>query len=129
MIYAGKYDLAANRWVPLSFTFEFDTGIDMSAATADMQVRAYPDAQGAALLSSPGDIDLTFSLNGDGNYELLVEIDESVIEALIAPPAGYGDCNNDVTLYYDIVITEGTEGKSRWVEGKFIILAGATQNV
>lgn len=134
MIYAGKLDIYANRYQPFSYLIDAP-GLDFTGATMAMQVREYPDAQGAPLLdlsnATPPAQGLSVSVAMDGEgiptSTFRIIINETTIEGLVAPPVGFNDCGNDVTLYYDLVITGGGYPKTRWAQGKFIILAGVTQ--
>lgn len=134
MIYAGKNDIRANRWQPFIYTVEFP-GFDFTGATMEMQIRAYPDAQGDPLVSLENAISsaqgLSVSVVADADdvptSTVQIRINETTIEGLIAPPIGFGECNNNVTLAYDLVITGGGYPKTRWMEGAFVIHAGVTQ--
>lgn len=134
MIYAGKYDMTVKRWVPFLYTVEFP-GFDLTGATMAMQVRAYPDAIGSALLSLVNassvaeGLSVSVTMDDDDVPTSIVQIriNETTIETIIPPPAGYGECNNNVNLAYDFVMTGGGYPKTRWMQGAFIIEAGVTQ--
>lgn len=123
-------DLVAYRWAPFIETpFGFE-GFDFSAATIEMQVRLYKDADGAPLIdlaeAAPGTEGVSCALVtvDDVTTSLLtVQIDEATVNAM---PFG-GEPGSDAPLRYDLKITGGGLPKTRWFQGKFTIAAGVTQ--
>ena len=131
----GTFNLTVQRWAPYVATpFAFE-GFDFSAATFAMQVRAYRDAEGAALITLAGatagteGISCVVTTDADDvdTSWLTVQIDEATIEAVLPWPANGQKSNTDVVLYYDLVITGGGYVKTRWLQGTFTIEAGVTQ--
>ena len=120
-------DLDAYRWQPFNETIPFQ-GVDLSGAPFAMQVRSYRDAPDPFLVSL-GNTDsgegISVSVSTVDSYptsNVNIQIDETTLEALaFTTPRG-----GDLTLYYDLVIGAGV-AKRRWLEGKFIVHAGATQ--
>lgn len=133
----GSLDLDAYRWAPFDETIEF-VAFDFTGATLAMQVRLYRDAEGDPLIglggAEPPEEGLSVAVatvEGVTVSTIRILIDEATIEALLpfpenGLPAGI-DQPPDVELAYDIVITGGGLPKTRWLQGKFTIHAGATQ--
>lgn len=131
MIETGKLDLRARRWTPFVYVIDFE-GLDFSAATFASEIRLYRDAPGAALISLANAASnaqgVSVSVTTDGavpTSHVQLRINETTLEALLlnSTPAAHG---KDVRLVWDIHITGGGFIKTRWLEGDFTILAGAT---
>ncbi|KQY96404.1 hypothetical protein [Brevundimonas sp. Root1423] len=135
MIKPGQATLEAQRWAPFVDVTAFE-GFDFSAATFAMHVRQYRDAPGDPLISLTNAISSAqgvsvsvATVEVDGVDTLVssvqIRINETTLEALLLNAAGAG---KDIPLVYDLHITSTGLGKIRWMEGDFIIRAGATQN-
>lgn len=127
----ARGDLTAYRWVPFDETIAFE-GVDFTGGTCAMEVRAYRDAPGAALLTlataNPQGLSITpIITNGIPTSNVRIRINEATLEALLPFPASGVEPGQPVILAYDLVITTTALGKRRWVEGAFIIQPGATQ--
>jgi hypothetical protein len=128
MFTPAHVDLIAQRWTPFVDVTAFE-GYDFSAATFAMHVRLYRDAPGSPLIalsnavSSAQGISVTTEvIEGITYSNVQIRINETTLEPLLLNPS------KDVELVYDLHITGGGLGKTRWLQGKFIIEAGATQN-
>lgn len=133
MITPGSLTLRAYRWQGFLYTIDF-VGYDFTAATFEMQVRLYPDATGAALISlvnaasaSQGLSVTVVTTDGIPTSTVQIRITEANIEALLPYPSSGIKQAEDLVLYYDFVITGGGLEKSRWLAGQFIITPGVTQ--
>ena len=135
MITPAKVDLVAQRWTPFVDVTSIE-GFDLSSATFAMHVRLYRDAPGDPLIaltnaaSNAQGISVSVATVEIEGVEMPVSspqirINETTLEALLLAASGPGQ---DVTLVYDLHITTTGLGKVRWMEGSFIIKAGATQN-
>lgn len=135
MMKPARVDLVAQRWTAFVDVTAIE-GFDLSSATFAMHLRLYRDAPGAPLvnlanaLSSAQGISVsveTVEIEGVETTVSLVQIriDEPTLEGLLLNAGKPGE---DVTLVYDLHITTTGLGKVRWMEGSFIIRAGATQN-
>ena len=131
--------LTVQRWAPFveaAFAFE---GFDFSAATFEMQVRSYRDAEGDPLIDLIGatagteGISCVVTVDADdvSTSWLTVQIDEVTINAVLPFVVTGGvpnrKANTDVSLYYDLKITGGGYPKTRWAQGSFTIEAGVSQ--
>lgn len=127
--------LVAQRWTPFVDVTAFE-GLDLSAATFALQVRQRRDAPGDPLISltnavanAQGVSASAATVDVDGVPTLVtsvqLRINETTLEPLLLNAAGQG---KDIELVYDLHITTTGIGKVRWMEGPFIIRAGATQN-
>jgi hypothetical protein len=127
--------LEAQRWTPFVDVTAFE-GFDFSAATFALQIRQYRDAPGDPLVSlvnaaanAQGVSVTVATVEIDGVDTLVssvqIRINETTLEALLLNAAGAG---KDIPLVYDLHITTTGLGKIRWMEGAFVIKAGATQN-
>lgn len=111
-------------------------GLDWSAGTFSMELRAEPGAQGAPLVAlstaSPGAQGISASYDAGylhpktaatvGATIVRPQINETTLEGL-----AYGaDPADPVTLFYDIHATVPGRGKFVVMGGKFIILPGVT---
>lgn len=129
----GSVDLRVNRWVPFDDTIGIE-GIDLDGATLLMQVRAYRDAPGAALIdltnATPPAQGLSVSVEtveGMPTSTIRIMISEATIEALLPFPGNGVEPGADVVLAWDMLISDTGLTKARWFEGAFIIVPGATQ--
>lgn len=120
----ARDDVRAYRWATFAEPFPI-VGIDLTGATAAMQVRAYPDAPGAALATATVAIGVTTD-DGVTTSTLTATIAEATIEALLPFPANGTEPGAELRLAYDIVVTTSALGKRRWIEGAFIIVPGVT---
>jgi hypothetical protein len=130
---AGVLDLRVQRWQPFDDTIDIE-GVDMTGVTLSMQVRAYRDAPGAALLDlgtvSPTGQGLSVSVatvDGAPVSTIRILINETTIEGLLPFPANGVEPGADVTLQYAIIISGIGFRKARWFEGAFTIIPGANQ--
>lgn len=130
MITPGRLDLAVQRWTPFVYQIDFE-GLDFSAATMALHVRLYRDAPGSpliALANAASNADgLSVSVattEGVPTSTVQIRINETTAEALLL---NAGRPGSDVELVYDIHITGGGLLKTRWLEGRLVIRAGATQ--
>jgi hypothetical protein len=131
----GKLDLRAYRWTPFVYALEFP-GYDFSAADFALQVRAYRDATGGALVNlttqvNPAAQGVSVSVEtveGVSTSLLQIRINETTIEGLLPlATSGRPSDDPDVPLVWDLHITTSGLGKRRWLEGSFTIMAGVTQ--
>jgi hypothetical protein len=147
----GVLNLVAHRWVPFRHSLSV-VGISMLDPVYAMQVRTTPDAAGPPILSlttalSPAQGVSTEYVGSDtianhiaaGRLDAVPEgytadqtvtlsvveirIDEATMEAFPFP-AERGD---DLVLAWDLHVTLGAGIKEKWLEGQFIVHAGATQ--
>lgn len=130
MITPGKLDLVAQRWTPFVYVIDFE-GYDFSAATFLSHIRLYRDAPGDPLIalvnaiSSAEGVSVSVATSGGvTTSSVQLRVNETTLESLLLGSAGAG---KDVELVWDIHITGGGLPKTRWLEGKFTIRAGATQ--
>ena len=128
----GKLAITANRWEPFDDTIDF-VGYDFTGATFTLQVRLYPDATGDPLINlanaDPPAAGLSVTVattEGVPTSTLRIIIAEATIEGLF--PTGSGqEAGADVKLAWALHITPSGGTKRRWLEGDFIIHAGANQ--
>lgn len=130
MITPGRLGLTAQRWTPFVYQIDFE-GLDFTGATMAMQVRLYRDAPGDPLIDLANAISTAEGLSvavvtveGQPISTVQIRINETTLEALLL---NAGKAGEDVTLVYDLHITATGFPKARWIEGDFIIRAGATQ--
>lgn len=130
MITPGKLDLVAQRWTPFVTVIAFE-GFDFTGAIFAMDWRLYRDAPFAQLslgnaASNAQGISCTVTFDEDDVPTSFVQImvNETTLEGLLLN-AGVPDA--DVVLRQDLHITGGGLPKTRWIEGKATIRAGATQ--
>lgn len=129
MITPGKLDLVAQRWTPYVYVIDFE-GYDFSAATFAMDWRLYRDAEFAQLSlanaasNAEGISCSVATVGGVPTSSVQIRVNETTLEAMLL---GAGTPGADVSLYQDLHITGGGLPKTRWIEGKVIIRAGATQ--
>lgn len=129
MIQTGKLDLTANRWSPFVYAIDF-VGYDFSAATFSAQVRNYRDAPGDALVdlanaasTAEGVSVSVTTTDGVPTSTVQLRINETTLEGLrYSAPRGA-----DLELQWALHITSTGMGKVRWLEGQFILKAGAAQ--
>lgn len=136
MITPAYTDLSAQRWSPFVDITDF-AGFDFTDATFAMQVRLYRDAPGAPLISLTNAASnaqgISVTVIADETNDDLplssvqIRINETTLEGLLLNPTP-ATTGKDVELVYDLHVTGGGLPKTRWMEGKFIIRAGATQN-
>lgn len=126
----GRLDLSANRWTPFIYLIAFE-GYDFTGATFAMQVRLYRDAAGSPLIDLSNAASNAQGLSVDVatlddvvTSTVQIRINETTLEGLLL---NQGKPGADVVLVYDMHITGGGLEKTRWIEGSFIIRAGATQ--
>ena len=137
MITPATASLVAQRWSPFVDITAIE-GFNLAAAVFAMHVRLYRDAPGPPLISLSNAASnaqgISVSVDTvpiDGVDTLVssvqIRINETTLEALMlnTAPAATG---RDVALVYDLHITSTGLDKARWMEGAFIIRAGATQN-
>jgi hypothetical protein len=137
MIKPAQVTLEAQRWSPFVDVTAFE-GFDFSAATFVMEIRngldqaddvaplisltnAIPSAQGISVSVATVEIDGVETLVSS----VQIRISKATLRLLLLGASGAG---KDVSLYYDLHITSAGLDETRWMEGSFIILAGATQN-
>jgi len=152
MIYSGRYDLAADRWVACVRTLSF-VGKDLTGATFASHVRLTKDATGAPLVT----LGNAASAAAEGlrvinvatatiaqhiangwltvpppGYELTdtvtitqvgLRINETTMEGLPFP----AERGQDATLQWDLHITPTGKDKDKYLGGDFIVKAGATE--
>lgn len=129
----GSLPLTVQRNAPyLPSTIDF-VGYDFTGGTFALQVRAYRGAAGSALLSltnqTAGTQGLSVTTSEDEGVttsHLQIQIDEATIDALLPAVSNGQKAGTDVALYYDLIITGGGVGKTRWLEGSFTIHEGVT---
>lgn len=126
----GKLDLVAQRWTPFVTLIAFE-GLDFTGATFAMDWRLYRDAPFAQLslgnaTSNAQGISCTVTFDDDDVPTSFVQIrvNETTLESLLLSAGVPG---SDVVLQQDLHITGGGLPKTRWIEGKATIRAGATQ--
>ena len=131
MITPARVDLVAQRWTPFVDVTVFED-FDFSAATFAMHIRLYRDAPGDPLValanaaSNAEGVSVSVeTVEGQTLSSVQIRVNETTLESLLLNAAGAG---KDVSLVYDLHITSTGLGKVRWMEGSFIIRAGATQN-
>lgn len=135
MITPANVSLVAQRWTPFVDVTVIE-GFDLSAATFSLQVRQRKDAPGLALISlanaasnaqgisvSVANVEIEGTPTSVSSVQ--IRINETTLEPILLNAAGQG---KDIELVYDLHITIAGIGKVRWMEGSFIIRAGATQN-
>lgn len=129
----AREDLRAYRWAPMVELFPFE-GLDMTGAVFAMEVRLYPDAPGAALVTLGNAVSNAQGVSLDVEWDadlptsiVQVRINETTLEGLLPFPGNGTEPGSDVRLSYDLQITMPDFGKRRWVEGAFIIVPGVTQ--
>jgi len=134
MIHPGTRDLVAQRFTPFIHAIDF-IGYDFTGATFKMEVRQYRDQAGAALISLIGasagseGISVSVATDDDGipTSTVTIQIDEATLEAVLPYPDSGVKAGSDVALVWDIHITPSGGTKTRWLQGAFILAAGATQ--
>lgn len=130
----GQVVWRAKRWEPFDDSITIE-GVDLSSiTTATMQVRAYRDAPGAALIDlslvAPPAQGLSISVStteGVPTSVIRVLINETTIETLLPFPANGVEPGADVNLAGGIILAGTGFKKTRWFEGPFIIVPGANQ--
>lgn len=130
----GVVDWRVKRWVPFVETIGIE-GIDLSGATMLMQVRAYRDEPGTAKISlvnaaanAEGLSVTVATVSGLPTSTIQIRINETTIETLLPFPASGVQPGAEVPLVWDLLISKtGSVEKSRWFEGAFNIIPGATQ--
>lgn len=133
MITPAHVPLVAQRWSPFVDITAIE-GFDLSAATFAMHVRLYRDAPGDPLISltnaasnAQGVSVSVATVEGQPVSSVQIRINETTLESLLLNPTA-AETGKDVGLVYDLHITTAGLGKVRWMEGAFMIRAGATQN-
>lgn len=128
MITPARVDLTAQRWTPFVDVTAIE-GFDLSMATFALQIRLYRDAAGAPLISlvnaasnAQGISCSVATIEGQPVSSVQIRINETTLESLLLTPG------KDVSLVYDLHATSAGLDKVRWMEGTFLIRAGATQN-
>lgn len=136
MASAPEINIVADKRVPFDDTIP-EMGVDYSDATASMEIRSEPGAQGAALvslgMSVAGGEGLAITHDaaypdpetGEADDATIVQIivNETTLEGL----AYNADPAEAVTLYYDIHLTPDGGKKFVFCRGKFIVSPGVTQ--
>lgn len=129
---AAQGDLRVQRWSPKRFQIPCE-GFDFEGQALTMQVRAYRDAPGAAVIdlattAAPAE-GLSVSTDRSGTLPvstLDIRINETTIEGALPFPASGVEAGADVVLAYAIHVGAGA-AKFRFLEGAFIIEPGANQ--
>lgn len=129
MIQTGQLCLTANRWSPFVYAIDF-VGYDFSAATFSAQVRNFRDAAGDPLVNlanaasnAEGVSVSVATTDGVPTSTVQLRINETTLEGLrFSSPRG-----GDLMLQWALHITSSGLGKVRWLEGDFILKAGAAQ--
>lgn len=118
--------MRADRYVPLRRTIRVE-GLDLTAATASMQVRLNWNAGGSPLVSistvASASGSLAFALDGLDTV-ITIDIAESVMEGL--PYAA--ERSDDARFVWDMHITHAGR-KAVWFRGDFVVVSGSTQDV
>lgn len=130
MIIPGRLELLAQRWTPFVYVIDFE-GYDFTGATFLSHLRLYRDAAGDPLVAlenaasnAQGVSVSVATVGGQPVSSVQLRINETTLESLLLSAAGAG---KDVAVVWDLHITGGGLPKTRWLEGDFIIRAGATQ--
>jgi len=128
----GTLNLTAQRNVPFLEAIRF-VGLDFTGGTFALQVRLLPGTAGSALIGltnqTAGTQGLSVAVTVESSINvstLTIQIDEATIDALLPASTNGQKAGTDVVLYYDLVITGGGIGKTRWLEGSFTIAEGVT---
>ncbi len=124
--------LVVQRWAPKRFDIPCE-GFDFTGQPLTMQVRAYPDAPGAALIdladtASPAE-GLSVSVEtvaGLTTSTIQIRINETTIENLLPFDTNGTEPGQNVVLAYAIHVGSGS-AKRRFIQGNFIIEPGANQ--
>ena len=126
-------DLRVCRWTPFDDTIAIE-GVALAGATMRAQVRAYPDAAGAALIdlqtATPPAEGLSASVDASGPVPVTairIIINETTIEGLLPFPGNGTEPGQDVELAWDMHVTATGFKKGRWFQGRFVIAPGSTQ--
>lgn len=129
----GRKDWRAYRWAVFDETIVVE-GADLAGAALLMQVRGYRDAPGAPLidlvlaaLPAQGLSVTVATVAGLPTSTIRIRINETTIEQLLPFSASGLEPGAEVELVWDMLITPAGQVKSRWFEGLFIIVPGATQ--
>lgn len=128
----GTLNLTAYRNVPYLEAIRF-VGFDFAGGTFALQVRLLPGTAGSALIgltnATAGTQGLSVAVTEEGGLDvstLTIQIDEATIDSLLPASTNGQKAGTDVALFYDIIITGGGLGKTRWLEGSFTIAEGVT---
>jgi hypothetical protein len=128
----GTLNLIAYRNVPFLEEIEF-SGLNFTGGTFALQVRRLPGTAGSALIDLTNQTAGTQGLSvavavvaGVNVSTLTINISESTIDALLPASTNGQKAGTDVTLFYDLIMTGGGLGKTRWLEGSFTIAEGVT---
>lgn len=128
----GTLNITAYRNVPFLDAIRF-AGLDFTGGTFAMQVRCLPGTAGDPLLSltnqTAGTEGLSVSVTDEDGVDvstITIQIDEATIDALLPASTNGQKAGTDVSLFYDLIITGGGIGKTRWLEGSFTIAEGVT---
>lgn len=127
---AAQGDLRVQRWVPARVEIPCE-GFDFTGQAMTMQVRAYRDAPGEALVSlsttaspSEGLSVSVATVDGLPVSTIAIRINETTIEGVLPYPQSGVSAGADVVLAYAIHVGSGA-GKFRLLEGSFTIEPGA----
>ncbi len=128
----GTLNLTAYRNVPFLEAIRF-VGLDFTGGTFALQVRLLPGTAGSALIGltnqTAGTQGLSVAVTVESSVNvstLTIQIDESTIDSLLPASTNGQKAGTDVLLHYDLIITGGGLGKTRWLEGTFTIAEGVT---
>ncbi len=135
MASAPEINIVADKRVPFDETIP-EMGMDDSGATAAMEIRVEPGAQGSALvslgMSSNGGEGIAITYDDeypdpetdelDGASIVRIIINETTLEGL----SYNADPSKPLVLYYDIHLTPSGSKKFIFCAGAFIINPGVT---
>lgn len=135
MITPARLVLAADRWTAFTASLLFASAsadVDLSDATMRMQIRTRPDAAGSPLVDlnvvpSSGEQGIRVfdpeTIDAHATTTIGIRINETTMEGLPFP----ADRGADLTLWWDLHVTQAGALKQRWMAGEFIVRAGVTE--
>lgn len=130
----AKLDLVWRRNAPAQtfFSLEFENEpIDLTGFTFRMNVRLYPGAAGAAIISltmaSEGQPGFFIDDAANGRF-VLTPLDDSDLEDLVPSPEDTDDVTKGlVVLYYDILALSADDNPESICYGKLTVDSGVTR--